>query len=297
MRKKPKAAIVGVTGFIGRGLPSLLAESGWGTTGVSRAGSGSVSGVTRWQSLETMDFSDHQAVINLAGEPIDQRWTRRAKRLFHESRIGTTRRVVDAIAKLPDGERPGVLINGSAVGIYGDRGDEILTEASSPGSGYLAELCSEWEEAALAAESLGVRVVRLRTGVVLGREGKAFAKLKKVFRLGIGGRLGNGQQWMPWIHLEDLREGIIHAILNEDLKGPINGTSPTPERNIDFTKKLAAAVHRPAILPAGKVALKLAFGEFGGTLLEGQRALPAVLEASGFRFHFPTLESALADLL
>lgn len=292
-----RAAIVGVTGFVGRGLPALLAEIGMATTGVSRAGTGSVPGIDRWQSPETLDFADHHAVINLAGEPIDQRWTDESRRRFHESRVGLTVRVVEAIAKLPDDQRPKVLVNASAVGIYGDRGDDILTESARPGSGYLADLCIDWEDAARDAETLGLRVVRLRTGIVLGENGPAFEKLRRVFKLGIGGPLGHGKQWMPWIHLADLRAAIVHAVMSETLTGPINGSAPNPERNADLTRKLAAALHRPAILAVPGFALKLVLGGFGEALLAGQRALPAALEADGFRFQFPTLEAALADLV
>lgn len=292
-----RAAIIGVTGFVGRGLPALLAEKGVSVTGVSRSGGGSLTGIDDWQTSEALDFSDHPAVINLAGEPIDQRWTDEKRRRFHESRIGLTRRVVEAIARLPENERPKVLINASAVGIYGDRGDEILTENSAPGSGYLADLCDDWEKAAQAAEALGVRVVRLRIGVVLGRDGSAFKKLLLVFKSGIGGKLGSGRQWMPWIHLDDLRASIIHAVFSETLHGAVNGTAPTPERNADLTRKLASAVHRPAIFPVPGFALKLVLGGFGGVLLAGQHALPAALQADGFHFRFPTLESALADLI
>jgi hypothetical protein len=208
-----------------------------------------------------------------------------------------TRRVVNALAAQPEDQRPRVLVNASAVGIYGDRGDELLTESAAPGSGYLAELCHEWENEALKAEALGVRVVRLRTGIVLGREGDAFRKLATVFKCGIGGRLGNGRQWMPWIHIDDQCAAIVHAVLSGTLTGAANLCAPAPETNRDFTRKFAAAVHRPALFPVPGFALKLALGGFGGALLEGQRALPAALEADGFQFRFPTLDSALADLL
>jgi uncharacterized protein (TIGR01777 family) len=297
MQPIQRTAIIGVTGFVGRGLPALLAEMGVATTGVSRSGKGALPGIDRWQTPETLDFSGHQAVINLAGEPIDRRWNDKNRRLFRESRVGLTRGVVAAIARLPVAERPKVLVNASAVGIYGDRGDEILTETSRRGTGYLADLCHDWEHAAQDAESLGVRVIRLRTGIVLGKNGAAFEKLLSVFKLGIGGRLGSGTQWMPWIHLADHRAAIVHALLSETLAGPLNLTAPHPERNRDFTRKFAAALHRPAILPSPAFALRLALGEFSSALLASQRALPAALEADGFHFRFPTLEQALADLI
>jgi uncharacterized protein (TIGR01777 family) len=297
MQTTGRVAIVGVTGFIGRGLPLLLAEKGMTTTGISRAGGGSTAGVDRWQSPDALDFSGHHAVINLAGEPIDRRWTEKNRRLFSESRVGVTDRVVDAIAKLPGNDRPRVLINASAVGIYGDRGDEVLTEDVKVGSGYLADLCDEWERAAQNAESLGVRVVRLRIGVVLGPEGAAFQKLSRVIKLGIGGRLGPGTQWMPWIHHDDLRAAIVHAILSESLTGAVNATAPQPERNADLTRKLAAALHRPAIFAVPAFALRLVLGEFSTALLASQRAVPTALERDGFQYRYPTLDAALKDLV
>lgn len=297
MSEKPRIAILGVTGFIGHGLPAMFASKGFSCTGISRSGGGSVHGVDRWQTPDTLNLAGHHAVINLAGEPIDRRWNAENKRRFHESRVGVTRRMVAAIGALPPDARPKVLVNTSAVGIYGDRGDDVLTEASAPGGGYLAELCAEWEAAAIEAEALGVRVVRPRIGVVLGRGGPAFGKLLRVFKTGLGGRLGSGLQWMPWIHLDDLRAALVHVVVSDSLTGAANCTAPHPERNRDFTRKFAAAVRRPAVLPVPGFALKLALGGFGGALLASQRALPAALEADGFRFRHPTLESALGDLV
>lgn len=292
-----RVALIGATGFIGSGLPGLLVERGYGMTGFSRRGTGEVQGVDAWRGVDPLDLSGHEVVINLAGEPIDRRWTAANKQRFHDSRVGVTQRIVEAIAALPQGERPKVLVNGSAVGIYGDRGDEALTESSTLGGGYLAGLCGEWEAAAMAAEALGVRVVLLRTGVVLGRGGNAFEQLLKVFKLGIGGRLGHGRQWMPWVHVDDLRAAIVHAVVCESIAGPVNGTAPAPERNADFTRKFASAVKRPAILPVPGFALKLALGGFGGALLASQKALPEGLEQGGFAFRYPTLEQALGELL
>ncbi len=292
-----RTSIIGVSGFIGSGLPGLFADQGMACTGVSRTGEGCVPGVVRWQKLDALDLAGHEAVVNLAGAPISQRWTERNKRVFHESRVGVTRQVVDAIRALPEEGRPKVLVNGSAVGIYGDREDEVLIEASAPGDGYLSELCRDWEDAAVEAEELGVRVVRLRTGIVLGHGGEAFEKLVTVFRAGIGGRLGSGRQWMPWIHALDLRAAIVHAVLSQSLAGPVNGCAPAAERNADFTRKLAAALHRPAVFPVPGFALKLALGGFGGALLASQHARPDALEADGFKFRFATLDAALEDLI
>jgi len=292
-----KVMVFGVTGFIGRGLPRLLADQGCEVTGVSRGPGGGIHGVSAWQSAGSSDPCGHHAVVNLAGEPIDSRWTAARCHRFHESRVGMTRRLVATMAALPVESRPAVLVNASAVGVYGDRGDERLDEHSVPGSGYLADLCHEWEKAAMDAAALGVRVVCLRIGIVLGRDGSAFRKLLTVFRCGIGGRLGSGRQWMPWIHVDDLRAAIMHAVMSPSLKGPVNGTAPSPVRNSEFTRSFARAVHRPALIPVPGFALKLTLGGFGGVLLAGQRALPQALQADGFRFRFPTLDTALADLL
>ena len=292
-----RVAILGVTGFVGRGLPAWFAAKGLAATGVSRSGSGGLAGVKCWQSPSALDLSGHRAVINLAGESVAQRWTPDARRRFHESRVGLTRAVVEAIGRLPAGKRPEVLVNASAVGYYGDGGDTVLTEATVPGTGYLADLCRDWEAAALEAEALGVRVVRLRLGVVLGRGGPAFERLRRVFRWGIGGRLGSGRQWLAWIHLDDLRAAVVHAVMSKSLRGAVNATAPGAERNADFTRKLAAALHRPALLPVPGCALKLALGGFGGALLDSQRALPDVLVDDGFQFKFPALAGALEELV
>jgi len=297
MNNTGRVAIVGVSGFVGRGLPAWLAASGLSVTGVSRSASPTLSGIDRWQTPASLDFSGHRALINLAGESVAQRWTPEVRRRMHESRVAQTRSVVAAIGRLPAGARPEVLVNASAVGYYGDGGEAVLTEASAPGSGYLAELCREWEAAAVEAEALGVRVVRLRLGVVLGRGGSAYERLRRVFRMGLGGRLGSGRQWFAWIHLDDLRAAIVHAVVSETLHGAVNATAPCPERNADFTRLLGAALHRPALLPVPGFALKLGLGGFGGALLDSQRALPGALVADGFAFRFPALDAALLDLV
>lgn len=297
MSEPARIAVLGVTGFIGRGLPPAFAAAGMDVTGISRRPRPGEPGIAAWQTPQSLDLGGHLAVVNLGGEPIDRRWTERNRRLFHESRIGVTRTLVTALRALPPANRPKVLVNGSAVGYYGDRSDEELDERAGAGEGYLAGLCREWEDAACEAEALGVRVVRLRTGVVLGRDGAAFRKLRTVFKTGLGGRLGSGRQWMPWIHVDDLRAAIVHAVRSPTLSGPVNGCAPHPRRNAAFTRIFADAVHRPALLPVPGFALKLALGGFGGALLDSQHALPKALLADGFEFRFPTLESALTDLL
>ena len=296
MENGTRVAIYGVTGFIGKGLPTLLNSKGIEVTGISRSGAGNVSGVSRWLSHDAADLENHQAVINLSGERIDRRWTRAAKREFHTSRVGTTEKLIAAIARLQPQNRPRVLINASAVGIYGDRGDEILTESAEPGNGYLAELCVAWETAAHAAEALGVRVICLRTGVVLGRDGGAYQRLAGVFKLALGGRLGSGEQWVPWIHLTDLRRLVVHCLDAENLSGPVNGSAPNPVKNRELTAQLAASLRRPAVFPVPAFALKTMLGEFSSALLGSQRAIPVISQAEGFRFNFLTLDTALADL-
>jgi uncharacterized protein (TIGR01777 family) len=233
-------------------------------------------------------------VVNLAGEPIAQRWTRAAKKRIYDSRVEGTRRLVHALSA--QSQRPRVLVSASAVGFYGSRGDEILTEKSSPGSGFIAHVVLDWEESAQAAEALGIRVISLRFGMVLGRGG-ALAKLLPLFRLGIGGRLGSGRQWMSWIHIDDAVSLILFAMENAALRGALNATAPHPVTNDEFARRLAGALHRPAIFPAPAFALKLALGEMSEVLLDGQRVLPAAALATGFHFQYPELSAAFANIL
>jgi hypothetical protein len=236
---------------------------------------------------------DADVVVHLAGEPIAQRWTEDAKRGIRDSRVNGTRNLVQALAELP--RRPAALISGSAIGYYGARGDEILTETSAQGSGFLPEICSAWEKEARAAEALGVRVVVVRTGIVLDSRGGALKKMLPPFRIGVGGKLGDGRQWMSWIHLEDLAGLFAHAI-TQPVSGPLNGVAPNPVRNAEFTESLAAALHRPAIFPVPKFALRTMFGEMSSVLLDSQRVLPKTAENTGYQFRFPKLDGAFADL-
>lgn len=291
---KGTLGVVGASGFIGGVLSRHAAERGWRVVGFSRSPREADEVVGEWREWsDRPDVSGLTGVVNLAGESIAQRWTESNRRIFHSSRIGVTEVLVEAIKRADDAPR--VLVNGSAVGIYGDRGDESLTEASEIGDGYLAGLCAEWEEAASSLVDLGVAVALLRTGVVLGRGGEAWEKMRRVFALGLGGKFGSGKQWMPWIHVDDLAGGIVYAV-EHALSGPLNGAAPEPERNEDFTRKLASALHRPAIFHAPGWALRVGLGEFAGALLGSQRAVPAALLQSGFRFRYPSLESALKEL-
>jgi uncharacterized protein (TIGR01777 family) len=290
--------IVGASGFIGRELARQATAAGWKVCGFSRTARGPAEGIPSWRPwAEVPDFRGLDALVNLAGEPVNRRWTAERRVLFHDSRIGVTERIAAGLEILHAAERPRVLVNASAVGIYGDRGDEILAEDSAAGSGYLADLCRDWEKAADAVAGLGLRVMKWRIGVVLGREGEAFKQMLIPFRLGVGGRLGSGRQWMPWIHVADLAGSMLHGIGHATLSGPVNGTAPEPEKNAEFTRKLGKEVHRPAIIPAPPFALKLLLGEFAGVVLASQRAVPRALLESGFKFRYPTLETALGELV
>jgi uncharacterized protein (TIGR01777 family) len=253
--------------------------------------------IREWRTLDSLDLAELDAVVNLAGEPVDTRWTPERKLALRRSRVGTTEDLVRAVRRRHPAGRPQVLINASAVGYYGDRGDEELDEAAAPGEGFLAELCQEWEAALEPLEDTSVRTVALRIGVVLGEGGAALEKLRKVFSKGLGGRLGNGRQWMPWIHIEDLVGALVHALGNAQLVGAVNGVAPEPVRNEEFTAKFAKALHRPAVLKVPEFALKLALGEFSSALLASQRVVPSALLASGYAFRYPTLDGGLRDLL
>jgi uncharacterized protein (TIGR01777 family) len=205
-----------------------------------------------------------------------------------------TRRLVEGLAGLE--RRPEALIAASAIGYYGSRGDEILDESAQPGSGYLAEVCVDWEREAAAAEKLGIRVARIRIGLVLDAGGGALARMLPAFRLGVGGRLGDGKQWLSWIHLADLVELFRH-VLENSLGGTWNGVAPHPLTNADFTRALGQALRRPAALPVPAVALRLLFGEMSEILLASQRAVPGAAESAGFRFRYPELAPALSNLL
>ena len=243
-------------------------------------------------SAESLAGAD--AVVNLAGESVAQRWNPEVKRRIRASRIDGTRHLVTALST--QSRRPRVLVNASAIGIYGSRGDEILTEDSDPGYDFLARVVIDWEKAAEMAENLGIRVVALRFGMVLGNGG-ALAKMLPAFRLGVGGRIGSGKRWVSWIHLDDLTSLILFAMTNAGVRGPINATAPNPVTNADFTRQLAAVLHRPAVFPVPKMALKLIFGEMASVILGSQRVLPQVAESAGFRFEYPQLKPGLARLL
>ena len=234
-------------------------------------------------------------VINLAGEPIAaKRWTETQKEKIRSSRIGMTRSLVSAIAKAQ--VKPKFLINASAVGFYGAQGDEPLSEDTASGKGYLAEVCAAWEEEAKRAQELGVRVVLLRTGIVLGKGRGALAKMVPPFKFFFGGPLGSGRQWMPWIHIEDEIGMILFLMENEEASGAFNATAPNPVTMKDFSKALGKVLHRPSWAPVPAFALKLILGEMADMLIFGQRALPSAALRLGYRFKYPTIEQALQSL-
>lgn len=293
--------ISGASGLIGRRLMKVLAADGHHLHVLSRhSGTNLPAGVrlSAWDPArgeppaESLAAAD--AVIHLAGEPVAQRWTPEVKQKISASRIEGTRNLVRAMAKLE--RRPAVLVCASAVGYYGDRGDEVLTESSAAGSDYLAQVCAGWEQAAREAEALGVRVVSIRIGVVMDARGGALARMLPPFRMGVGGRIASGRQWMPWIHAADLA-ALFQHVLSHPVSGAVNGVAPNPVTNEEFTRALGAAVHRPAFFPVPALALKLLFGEMAEVLLASQRVLPKAAEAAGFRFQFPQIGPALTDVV
>ncbi len=293
--------LTGGTGLIGRALCRRWLAEGhrlwvWSRTPdrVARLCGAEVQGVG---SLEQLDRVPLDAVINLAGAPIaDRPWTKSRKALLWDSRVKLTEQLVDWLGKRE--QKPAVLISGSAVGWYGDGGEHRLTEADQPVTAdFASQLCSAWEERAMEASVLGIRVALVRTGLVLARDGGFLKRLLPAFRLGLGGRLGSGRQWMPWIHIED-QIGLIDFVLRQPTaEGPYNACAPAPVRNADFTRSLGRCLHQPTCLPVPAVVLKATLGELAGLLLGGQHALPKKLQDEGYRFRFAELDQALADLL
>jgi len=293
--------ITGASGLIGRRLLKNLGAAGHALTVLSRhAGTNVPAGVSvaAWDPVKGLPPEDSlrnaNVVLHLAGEPVAQRWTADAKRRIRESREAGTRNLVQALSKLSN--PPQALVCASAVGYYGSRGDEVLREDSAPDHSYLAEVCVAWEKEAVAAEAFGMRVVRVRIGVVLDSRGGALQRMLPPFRMGAGGRLGDGKQWMSWIHLADLAAMFQFAVENP-VRGALNGVAPIPVTNADFTQTLAKTLRRPAIFPVPAFGLKVLFGEMSEILLASQRVLPAAPEAAGFHWSFPELGGALKDLL
>jgi uncharacterized protein (TIGR01777 family) len=297
--------ITGGTGFIGRELALNLLTDGHTVTVLTReitsAGNRVPSGARAIRDLAKAALPV-DAVVNLAGANLGAaRWNPVTRMAFRTSRIDTTRRLVDWLRRLDPERRPKVLVSGSAIGWYGPRGDEPLSESATPGDDYSATLCRDWEAEAGKAEALGVRVCTIRTGIVLGPQGSAgggaLAQMLPAFRLGGGGRMGSGRQWMSWIHRADHVALMRFLIDRAELRGAFNATAPNPVTNAEFAKTLGRVLKRPAVLPMPGFALKMIVGEMAEILLTGQRVVPQAVVDAGFAFAFPTLEAALQDVL
>jgi uncharacterized protein (TIGR01777 family) len=292
-----KILVSGSSGLIGAALVPALQSNGYEVVRLVRGAS--ASGRVGWdpaRPLAPESVSGFEVIIHLAGESIVGRWTEAKKRRIRESRVQGTRALAAALAKAP--QPPRLLISASAIGYYGNRGEETLREDSSSGDGFLPEVCREWEAAAEPASKAGIRAVQMRFGVVLSALGGALQKMLLTFRMGVGGKVGNGRQWMSWIAIDDLVGAIQHVIKTDTLRGPVNGVGPGPVRNAEFTKTLASVLSRPAIFPMPGFAARFAFGQMADELLlASQRVEPAKLMASGYVFQKPDLSTALEDIL
>jgi uncharacterized protein (TIGR01777 family) len=301
-----RVTVTGASGLIGEALVTRLAERGDEVTILTRDPDrvreqlGDVTAVAwdpRGEPAPAAALQDRAAIVHLAGENVAQRWSSSAKRAIRESRVTGTRNLVEGLRALDADARPAVLVSSSAIGYYGARGEEPLDEDAPPGGDFLARVCVEWEEAARTAERLSTRVVTMRTGVVLDPRGGALAKMLTPFRLGLGGPIAGGAQYMSWIHLRDLVAMMLAAVERSEWSGPVNATAPAPVTNREFSKTLGRVLHRPAMAPLPALALRLAYGEMAQVLTTGARVVPARALVLGYSFAHPELEGALGDLL
>lgn len=277
-----RVTVIGASGFIGRHL----------SAGLRGRGDEVVEASLRNVDAAAQACEGSDAILQLAGAPVITRWTARAKDEIRRSRVDGTRALVAALSQL--GARPTVYVNASAVGYYGASETATFTESSPPGDDFLAEVCVEWEREASRAAELGMRVACIRTGIVLGRDGGALARLLPIFKAGLGGIIGNGRQWSSWIHIDDVVGIYLLAI--DRAEGALNATAPEPVRNVDLTWALASALHRPAFLPAPAFALHLMFGEGASVLTTGQRVLPERTMSLGYEFAYPQIAAALSSI-
>ncbi|MBN1932599.1 MAG: TIGR01777 family oxidoreductase [Desulfobacterales bacterium] len=297
-----KIFITGGTGFVGTHLSNFLLSRGHEVTAVGIRPSqnrinhenfhyisGDTSKEGRWQE----ELKNIDAVVNLAGASIFKRWNKSYKQLIYDSRILTTRNLVGSLPK----DKKVVLCSTSAVGYYGDRGNDTLTEEEPNGDGFLAQVCADWEKEARRAEEKGIRVATTRFGIVLGKNGGALKKMIAAFRFYLGGPLGNGMQWFPWIHMEDLVSAMLFIMENEKMNGPVNFCSPNPVRNRDLAKTLGHILNRPALMPAPAFIIRLVMGEFGNTILTSQKAVPEKLLKHGFNFQYSGIQAAISDIV
>jgi uncharacterized protein len=299
-----KIIVSGSSGLVGTALIDSLRPDGHSIGRLVRSGSAATADATsqmiRWEpptgSIDLAAMEGADAVVHLAGASVaGGRWTASRKQLLRQSRVEATRHLVAGLGKLK--QKPHVLVSASAIGYYGNRSDEQLTEMSAPGNDFLAQLCRDWETEAAKAEHEGIRVVMLRFGIILAPHGGALQQMLRPFRLGVGGRLGNGRQWMSWITLEEVVGVIRYAMEKDSARGPMNTVAPNPVTNAEFTSVLAGVLHRPALLPAPRFALGLALGEMAGALLASQRVYPERLGALGYTFRHPQLKEALGVIL
>lgn len=298
-----KLLMTGATGLVGKALGSLLAREGHQVIALSRRADQSrvpfAEKVYAWQPEKELApmaaFEGVDTVFHLAGESVAaRRWDDEQKRRIRDSRVIGTRNLVKVIESLT--AKPSALISASAVGYYGNREDEVLAESSRPGHGFLAEVCVEWEREAQRAAEMGLRVAQLRIGVVLSPTGGALEQMLPVFKLGVGGKLGSGEQWFPWIHLNDVVGLFRHAMAHQQVSGPMNVVAPGIVTNAQFTEQIANALHRPAFLTAPEFGLRLILGEMAAVVLASQRVIPHVAQETGYKFHFATLPAALEEL-